>query len=68
MLVLTRRTNEEIIIDGNIHIRILSAEGNRVRIGIDAPPHVRVDRAEIHARREGRSEDAWLGRSEVFVG
>lgn len=68
MLVLTRRQNETLIIDGEIRIRILSVHGERVRLGIEAPPHVRVDREEVHARRESRNEDAWLGRSEVFVG
>lgn len=68
MLVLTRKISEEIIIDGNITVRILEVNGTRVRIGITAPPHIPVDRAEVHARRESRSEDAWAGRSEVFVG
>jgi carbon storage regulator len=51
MLVLTRRIGEEIVIDGDIHIRILFSKGDRVRLGITAPESVRVDREEIHARR-----------------
>ena len=47
MLVLTRKVNEEIVIDGHIRITISQVKGDRVRIGITAPPHVRVDRAEI---------------------
>lgn len=51
MLVLTRRVGEEIVIDGNIHVSIISIRGNHVRIGISAPPTVRVDRREVHEQR-----------------
>ena len=51
MLVLSRRPGEEIIISGNIRVTVVSVKGDRVRIGIDAPADVPVDRAEIHARR-----------------
>ena len=47
MLVLSRKECEEIIIDGNIRLRIIRVQGNRVRIGIDAPDGVPVLRAEI---------------------
>jgi carbon storage regulator len=50
MLVLTRRQDEEIVIEGGIRIVVLGVEGNRARIGIIAPPSVRVDRKEIHDR------------------
>ncbi len=52
MLVLTRRPGEEIIIDGNIRITVVSIKGDRVRIGIEAPPDVTVDRQEIHEKRQ----------------
>lgn len=51
MLVLTRSPGEEIIIDGNIRVTVVSVKGDRVRIGIVAPPDVIVDRAEIHELR-----------------
>lgn len=51
MLVLTRRIGEEIIIGDNIRVKIVSIKGDRIRVGIDAPDHVSVDRAEVHARR-----------------
>ncbi len=52
MLVLTRRPGEQIVIDGNIRLTVVSIKGDRVRIGIEAPPTVVVDREEIHARRQ----------------
>jgi carbon storage regulator len=57
MLVLTRRTGEEIVIDGNIRLTVISVKGDRIRIGIDAPPSVVVDRQEIHERRKHSPED-----------
>ena len=51
MLVLTRRVNEDIIINGNIRIRVLDAHHDRVRIGVAAPASVRVDRQEVAERR-----------------
>lgn len=51
MLVLTRRVGEEIVIDGNIRVTIVSIKGDSVRVGITAPPSVVVDREEVHHRR-----------------
>lgn len=51
MLVLSRRPGEEIVIDGDIRVRVVSVQGRTVRLAIAAPPAIRVDRLEIHARR-----------------
>ena len=51
MLVLTRRVGEEIVIDGNIHVMVVAIKGDRIRLGISAPPSVPVDRKEVHERR-----------------
>src|SRR4029079_6826707 len=47
MLVLTRRPGEESVIDGNIRLTVVSVKGDRIRIGIEAPSSVTVDRQEI---------------------
>lgn len=47
MLVLTRKVNEEILVDENIRIQVIEVRGNRVRIGITAPDHVRILRSEL---------------------
>jgi carbon storage regulator len=51
MLVLTRQVGEEIVIDGDIRVIVVSIKGDKVRLGISAPPAVVVDRQEIHERR-----------------
>jgi carbon storage regulator len=51
MLVLTRNVGEKIVIDGNIQVTVVAIKGNKVRIGIEAPENVRVDREEVHQRR-----------------
>jgi carbon storage regulator len=57
MLVLTRRPGEEIIIDGKIRLTVVSVRGDRIRIGIEAPPSVVVDRQEIHERGKLHPEE-----------
>ena len=51
MLVLTRQVGEEIVIDGNIRVRVVAVNGGKVRLGIVAPSSVKVDRKEVHDRR-----------------
>jgi carbon storage regulator len=47
MLVLSRKLNEKIVIDGGIVVTVVKIDRNQVRIGIEAPSHVRVFREEI---------------------
>lgn len=44
MLILTRKTNEAIIIGKNIVIKVLDARGKYVRLGIEAPREIPVHR------------------------
>ena len=45
MLVLTRKIDQGIVISGNIYIRVLGVERDRVKIGISAPLSVTVPKA-----------------------
>jgi carbon storage regulator len=47
MLVLTRRLGEEILIDGQIRIEVVSLKNGQVRLGITAPPVVSILRTEL---------------------
>jgi carbon storage regulator len=50
MLVLARKSGQQIVIDSDIRVTILEVQGNRVRLGISAPVDVKVDRKELEER------------------
>jgi carbon storage regulator len=54
MLVLSRKVGEAIIIDDHIRIVVVEVKGNQVRLGLTAPPDIRIDRQEIHERRSSK--------------
>lgn len=59
MLVLTRKTNESLVISSDIEIEILGVDGDQVKLGIRAPRHVDIHRKEIYlAIQEANSEAA----------
>jgi carbon storage regulator len=47
MLVLSRKVNERIVIDGNIVVTVVRIRGEIVRLGVDAPRDVTVHRQEV---------------------
>jgi len=47
MLVLTRRTNQSIVIGPDVTITVVEIRGEQVRLGISAPRHVTVHREEV---------------------
>jgi carbon storage regulator len=51
MLVLSRKSGEEVVINNEITVTIVAVEGGRVRVGITAPRDVSVDRGEVHRRK-----------------
>jgi carbon storage regulator len=58
MLVLNRRRDERIMIGDDIVVEVVEIRGEMVRLGIEAPREVRVDREEVRRRieREGYHE------------
>lgn len=51
MLVLSRKRGESIVIDGQVIVTVIEVRGDKVRLGVEAPKDVRVDREEIHQLR-----------------
>ena len=47
MLVLSRKVGESILISESIRVTVVQAANGRLRLGIDAPPEVRVLREEL---------------------
>jgi carbon storage regulator len=63
MLVLTRKSNQSIMIGDDIEVSVLSIMGEKVRIGIQAPRTIPVFRKEVYL--EIQQEKAAGGRDEV---
>ena len=60
MLILSRKLQEAIVINGNISIQILEINGNKVRLGIIAPKEISVHREEVQKAIEAQNEEAKL--------
>lgn len=60
MLVLSRQRDETIMIGDDIEITVVDIRGEKVRLGINAPPHVPVHRKEVYEaiRRESQASAA----------
>ena len=58
MLVLSRKTNESIVIDGNITVSVLRVDHDNVRLGIEAPQEIPVLRKEIYEAIKTNNEMA----------
>jgi|GEM_PF-1027878 len=56
MLNLTRRPGETIIIGDDIEVTVLAVNGNQVRIGVNAPSSMPIDREEIRTRKNNEAE------------
>lgn len=48
MLVLSRKQDEKIIIGDNISLMVISIQGDKVRLGIEAPKNVSIHRQEVY--------------------
>ena len=56
MLVLSRKPNESIIIDGNVTVSVLRVDNDNVRIGVEAPLEIPVMRKEIYEEIKTNNE------------
>lgn len=69
MLVLSRKINDSILIGTDITITVLGVEGERVKIGIDAPKNVRILRMETIDKSIDENKlaaESSLNLSEIF--
>jgi carbon storage regulator len=58
MLILSRKTNESIVIDGRITVKIVRVEGDVVKLGVEAPPDVPVHRQEVYDEIQRNNKQA----------
>lgn len=58
MLVLSRKQDEKIMIGDSITLMVISIQGDKVRLGIEAPKHVSIHREEVYqAIQRSRTTD-----------
>ena len=58
MLILCRKVNESIVIDGRIVVKIVRVDGEVVKIGIEAPASVPVHRHEVYLEIQKNNREA----------
>lgn len=76
MLVLSRQRDEVIVIGDDVEITVVDIRGDKVRLGVTAPPHIPVHRKEVYEaiKRESRAaanikpEDLPDGHKDRFNG
>jgi carbon storage regulator len=52
MLVLTRKVGETLVIDKDIRVTVLSVKGNTIRLGIEAPKEISIQREELRLKQK----------------
>jgi carbon storage regulator len=65
MLVLTRKSNQSIMIGDDIEVSVLSVMGEKVRIGIQAPRDIPVFRKEVYLEIQQERASEGGARQEV---
>lgn len=58
MLVLTRKKNEAIQIGDDIEIKILSIDGDQIKLGIEAPKSIEIHRKEVYLDIQTQNSEA----------
>ncbi len=63
MLILSRKTNEKIMIGSDISLTIIEIRGDQVKVGVEAPKSVKVFRQEVYDAIQGENRAAALTAS-----
>jgi carbon storage regulator len=68
MLVLTRKSNQSIMIGSEIRITVVGLDGDQVKIGIEAPRDVVVHRSEVYDQLHAKNDADASAQSRAVVG
>lgn len=62
MLVLSRKKNERIVISDDIELTVVEIRGDKVRLGINAPPSISIHRREVYDAIVRRSSEGEIAK------
>ncbi len=65
MLILTRRLGESIIIEDNIKVTVIDINNQQIKLGIDAPKHITINREEVVKKVK---EENQLSSNSMIIG
>ena len=65
MLILTRRLGESIIIEDNIKVTVVDINNQQIKLGIDAPEHITINREEVAKKVK---EENQLSSNSMIIG
>lgn len=66
MLILTRKINESVLISGGIRITVVKIESGIVKLGIEAPPDVKILREELNETPDPKKHKGVEGSRKVL--
>lgn len=66
MLVLSRKKGESIMIGDNVEIKIISVDGEQVKLGIVAPKSVKVHRSEVFEAIQAQNKEAMSASADLL--
>jgi carbon storage regulator len=52
MLILSRKVGQSIVINGNVVVKVVRVDGDQIKLGIQAPESVKVNREEIQRQQD----------------
>jgi carbon storage regulator len=65
MLILTRKKNESLVINGDIEIKIVALDDGKVKIGIEAPRSVEIHRKEVFEKIQEENRSSILEKKHL---
>ena len=65
MIILTRKLGESIIIEDNIKVTVVDINNQQIKLGIDAPKHITINREEVAKKVKGENQ---LSSNSMIIG
>ncbi|GAB5403227.1 MAG: carbon storage regulator [Aureliella sp.] len=65
MLVLSRKAGEKLVIGDNITVEVVKISGNRITLGIVAPPEIKVLRSELKEKPAKPAKSLTISEADV---